>query len=160
MFFQNWILDLFFGLLFIAGFIWVVFRNSKEMGWNELSERYSFSREQLKKLKVKFDYGQSYFNDVYYNGIHVASIDRGLLLRHPFPFNYSQSALLIPWNDIVSIKIKRGLRRENGRKNIIPTVSLKKYAYIELSSVGVKIIIPWKANVKKHSPQDLIEVQL
>ncbi len=159
-FFENWFLKLCFGIGFIILFIWIFFRSNKEMGWDDLSKRYSFSMEKIKNLDVEFDFGQSYFNSVYYSGIHVASTAQGLILRHPFPFNYLRSALFIPWNEINRIKITRGLRR-NSQNNIVSKIGSKfspwKYADIKLVSFAEKaIIIPWKSNVKKYVPKDLL----
>ena len=130
------------------------------MGWNDLAEKYSFPREKIKKLNIEFDYGQSYFNDIYYNGIHLSSIKQGLILKHPFPFNYISPALLIPWNEIAAISVERGLRRES-ENNLFSRISEKispwEYANVKLSSFeNITIIIPWKPNVKINAPKELI----
>ena len=159
-FFSNWFLNLCFGIGFIAIFMWILSKSNKDMGWDDLAKKYSFSRNEIKNLNIEFDYGQSYFNDIYYNGIHLSSIPKGLILRHPFPFNYLKSALLIPWSEIEAIKIERGLKRD-GQNNLFSKLGDKispwKYANLKLSSFSnFSVIIPWKSNVKMNAPEKLI----
>lgn len=158
--FSNLYFHLCFGVGFIALFIWGSFDSNKKMGWDELASRYSISRDRVKKMNIEFDYGQSYFNDVYYNGIHLSSTPNGLILKHPFPFDYLHPSLLIPWNEIDSIKIERGLKPD-GKNNLLnkigAVISPWKYANVKLLRFNkIGIVIPWKSNTRKNAPETLV----
>ncbi len=160
-FFSNWFLNLCFGIGFVVFFLWGLSKSNKDMGWDNLAKKYSYPRDKIKNLNLKFDYGQSYFNDVYYNGLHLSSIPKGLILRHPFPFNYLRPALLIPWDDISSIKIERGLKPAGQNKMFYKIGAIFsfpwKYANVKLSFYkNIGIVIPWKPKVKEHVPNALI----
>ena len=155
---SGWFFELAFGIIFITVFIWIIIRSNKDMGWDNLSENYLLTKEKLKKLQADFIAGQSYMNDVYYNGIHIAFITQGIILRHPFPFNYLKPALLIPWNELDKIVIKRGLWRDN-QKNLFNKISGKispwKYADLKLSKFkNQTITIPWKRKLVNSIPEE------
>lgn len=156
---SNWFFNLCFGIGFIIVFIYLFIRSNKDMGWDDLSKKYCLSRKEIEHLNLNYDYGQSYLNGIYYSGIHVSSIQKGLILRHPFPFNYLKPSLLIPWHEIQSIVVERGLKPE-GKNNIFKKIKGKispwKYADVKLLDKNIKIIIPWKSNVKENAPKNII----
>ena len=151
---SNWFFNLCFGIGFIIVFIWIFLRSNKDMGWNDLAGKYSIPRDEINHLNIEFDYyGQSYFNDVYYSGIHLSSIPDGLILRHPFPFYYLKPALFIPWDEIQSITIERGLKpvgKNNLLNKIGAIISPWKYANVKLLLFkDIGMVIPWKTNTEK-----------
>jgi len=96
-----------FGIVFLACFILVVIWVNKKMGWRDLASRYSLPKDRLSQLRPRLVSTQAYMNNLRYNGIHVAFVPEGIVLKHPFPFSCFSTALLLPWSDIDAVRISR-----------------------------------------------------
>ncbi len=107
-----------FGIAFLACFIFVLIWANKKMGWRDLASRYSLPKDRLSQLRPRFVSSKAYMNNLRYNGIHIALLPKGIILKHPFPFSCFSTALLLPWSDIEVVRITRSPSTKGSRRDL------------------------------------------
>jgi hypothetical protein len=97
---------LYFGIIFVVGWIVVSFIFSKITGWSRLAEKYRiYKKPEFKLLRaVQVTWGTPLIAGNIYT---LGSTYKGLYLGVLFPFRVGHPPLLIPWRDIKVKKVKR-----------------------------------------------------
>lgn len=110
---QNWLLHhpLYFGLVFIVGWLSVSLYFSVITGWRTLAEKYLAKEKPKSKLiqGVSVSWGSSALAGNIYT---FASIEKGLYLSVLFPFRFGHPPVLVPWRDVKARRVQKLLSKK------------------------------------------------
>lgn len=146
---DEFVLSGLFAIVFLACFIFAEVWSNKKMGWKDLASRYALSKDRFRQLRPRLASGQAYMNDMRYNGIHIALVPEGIVLKHPFPFSCFSTALLLPWSDIEVVRITRNpfpKRSRRGLQHFFSRLMRSKYLEVKLTFFPEQTIFLWWEN--------------
>jgi hypothetical protein len=105
---EKWLLDnpLYFGIIFVVGWLSVTFYFARVTGWNKLAGKYASTEKPRTQLMqaVSVSWGSPMFTGNIYT---LGSTERGLYLGVLFPFRFGHHPLLIPWRDIKAQRVQK-----------------------------------------------------
>ena len=105
---ESFLTSSWFFVVFVFGWFGVSYSLGKESGWQNLAKHYSQSIQIDRN--AKFNTGNGYIGKTRHNGIlRVYGNKKGLFLKVFFLFKFGHKDLFIPWHDISSITLDKGL---------------------------------------------------
>jgi len=139
-------------IILVANFIYWL----RVLKWYPISRAFPLNASGPEHESMLLNYGKANICGHYARNKVISGIlQKGVVIKKPFPFSYLMPPIFIPWSEVERVSIVSNLEGKPDSKKI-SLFSSSEYAKIDLKHFkDYLIIIPWKQGYVDNIPRGL-----